>query len=208
MSLRVFRPSQRAKARKIVMQLRTRPERMRSFSTRRAQAVSFLLNGGVYEAWDRGLHRRVAFQVMLSTSAPDHVLRFRLEVETAVAIPHPNIVPITDVGESSGRPFSGTRSSHSVSRGLALDGYLRFLGDTVRPTEGCCMSAEIKPGALVSIPCRACGKLMPPFTVDLGGHRLKCLRCNRHTRVSVMAENGRLRIRSELDPEPAAGNSP
>jgi phage FluMu protein Com len=62
------------------------------------------------------------------------------------------------------------------------------------------MSTEIKQGALVAIPCRACGKVMLPFTVDFGSHRLKCLRCNRYTKVTVMTEFGRLRIWSELDP--------
>jgi serine/threonine-protein kinase len=43
--------------------------------------------------------------VLLATSDPSLVLRFRREAETVAAIQHPNIVPIYDIGESGGRPF-------------------------------------------------------------------------------------------------------
>lgn len=61
--------------------------------------------GAVYKAWDRGLRRWVGLKMLLATSNPDLVLRFRREAETAAAIQHPNIVPIYDIGESGGRPF-------------------------------------------------------------------------------------------------------
>ncbi|HLY10538.1 MAG TPA: protein kinase [Planctomycetota bacterium] len=61
--------------------------------------------GAVYKAWDRGLRRWVAIKVLLATSDPQLVLRFRQEAETAAAIQHPNIVPIYDIGQSEGRPF-------------------------------------------------------------------------------------------------------
>jgi len=61
--------------------------------------------GAVYKAWDRGLRRWVGLKVLLATSTPEIVQRFRREAETAAAIQHPNIVPIYDVGESAGRPF-------------------------------------------------------------------------------------------------------
>jgi serine/threonine-protein kinase len=61
--------------------------------------------GAVYKGWDRGLRRWVAIKVMLATSDPQLVLRFRREAETAAAIQHPNIVSIYDVGESAGRPY-------------------------------------------------------------------------------------------------------
>ena len=61
--------------------------------------------GAVYKAWDRGLRRWVAIKVLLATSDPQLVLRFRREAETAAAIQHPNIVPIYDVGDSAGRPY-------------------------------------------------------------------------------------------------------
>jgi serine/threonine-protein kinase len=61
--------------------------------------------GAVYKAWDRGLRRWVAIKVLLATSDPSLVLRFRREAETVAAIQHPNIVPIYDIGESGGRPF-------------------------------------------------------------------------------------------------------
>ena len=61
--------------------------------------------GMVYKAWDRGLRRWVAIKVLLATSDPQTVFRFRREAETAAAIQHPNIVPIYDIGESEGRPF-------------------------------------------------------------------------------------------------------
>jgi predicted Ser/Thr protein kinase len=61
--------------------------------------------GAVYKAWDRGLRRWVGLKVLLATSNPELVQRFRREAETAAAIQHPNIVPIYDVGESAGRPF-------------------------------------------------------------------------------------------------------
>jgi hypothetical protein len=47
---------------------------------------------------------------MLVTNDPDLVLRFRSEAEPAAAILHPVSVPFYDVGESAGRPFSGTYS--------------------------------------------------------------------------------------------------
>jgi predicted Ser/Thr protein kinase len=61
--------------------------------------------GAVYKAWDRGLRRWVAVKVLLATTDPQLVFRFRREAETSAAIQHPNIVPIYDVGESEGRPF-------------------------------------------------------------------------------------------------------
>src|SRR5204863_8203134 len=61
--------------------------------------------GAVYKAWDRGLRRWVGLKVLLATSTPELVQRFRREAETAAAIQHPNIVPTYDVGESAGRPF-------------------------------------------------------------------------------------------------------
>ncbi len=61
--------------------------------------------GAVYKAWDRGLRRWVAIKVLIATSNPQLVLRFRREAETAAAIQHPNIVPIYDVGENAGQPF-------------------------------------------------------------------------------------------------------
>ena len=61
--------------------------------------------GAVYKAWDRGLRRWVGLKVLLATSNPELVQRFRREAETAAAIQHPNIVPIYDVGETAERPF-------------------------------------------------------------------------------------------------------
>src|SRR6185503_228758 len=61
--------------------------------------------GVVHKAWDRGLRRWVAIKILLATSDPDLVLRFRREAETAASIQHPNIVPIYDVGEEGGRPY-------------------------------------------------------------------------------------------------------
>jgi hypothetical protein len=61
--------------------------------------------GAVYKSWDRGLRRWVAIKLLLATSDPQLVLRFRREAETAAAIQNPNIVPIYDVGESAGRPY-------------------------------------------------------------------------------------------------------
>jgi hypothetical protein len=61
--------------------------------------------GAVYKAWDRGLRRWVSIKLLLATSDPSLVLRFRREAEMAAAIQHPNIVPIYDVGESGGRPY-------------------------------------------------------------------------------------------------------
>jgi hypothetical protein len=61
--------------------------------------------GVVHKAWDRGLRRWVAIKVLLATSDPSLVLRFRREAEMAASIQHPNIVPIYDVGEEGGRPY-------------------------------------------------------------------------------------------------------
>jgi hypothetical protein len=61
--------------------------------------------GVVYKAWDRGLRRWVAIKLLLATTDPQLVLRFRREAETSAAIQHPNIVPIYDVGDSQGRPY-------------------------------------------------------------------------------------------------------
>lgn len=75
----------------------------------RYQLEGFLGRGGmasVFLAQDVKNRRRVAIKVLnpeLATSF-DHD-RFRLEVETAAALSHPNILPMFDSGEAGGRLF-------------------------------------------------------------------------------------------------------
>jgi len=75
----------------------------------RYRLEGFLGRGGmasVYLAHDVNNRRRVAIKVLspeLATSF-DHE-RFRLEVETAAALSHPNILPLFDSGEAGGRLF-------------------------------------------------------------------------------------------------------
>ena len=59
------------------------------------------------------------------------------------------------------------------------------------------MMKEIRPGDLLPIPCRACGSVLLPFTVDWGRHVLTCPRCASRTQVDVREERGLSRIRTQ-----------
>ena len=86
--------------------------------------------GVVYKSWDRGLRRWVAVKLLLATTDPQLVLRFRREAETSAAIQHPNIVPIYDVGESQGRPYlvmKYVEGSTLVGMSLSLEQSTRIM---------------------------------------------------------------------------------
>jgi hypothetical protein len=86
--------------------------------------------GVVYKAWDRGLRRWVAIKLLLGTTDPQLVVRFRREAETSAAIQHPNIVPIYDVGESKGRPYlvmKYVEGSTLVGMALSLEQSIRVM---------------------------------------------------------------------------------
>ncbi|HVR87644.1 MAG TPA: serine/threonine-protein kinase [Planctomycetota bacterium] len=109
--------------------------------------------GAVYKAWDRGLRRWVAIKVLLATSDPALVLRFRREAETAAAIQHPNIVPIYDIGESAGRPFlvmkfveGSTLSGMSLSLEQACDITLQAAKGVAYAHERDIVHRDLKPG--------------------------------------------------------------
>jgi eukaryotic-like serine/threonine-protein kinase len=61
--------------------------------------------GVVFRARQRSLNRTVALKMIGGAVQADDLQRFRLEVEAAVLLDHPNIVPVYEVGEQEGRPF-------------------------------------------------------------------------------------------------------
>ncbi|HWR14054.1 MAG TPA: protein kinase [Terriglobales bacterium] len=63
--------------------------------------------GVVYRARDRRLGREVAVKVLLSlhSSEPQALRRFRHETLATIALNHPNIVAVYDVGEADGVPY-------------------------------------------------------------------------------------------------------
>ena len=112
--------------------------------------------GAVYKAWDRGLRRWVAVKLLLATSDPQLVLRFRKEAETAAAIQHPNIVPIYDVGESDGRPFlvmKYVEGSTLVGMSLNDEQAIRVLSQAARGVacahEQNVVHRDLKPGNIM-----------------------------------------------------------
>jgi serine/threonine protein kinase len=63
--------------------------------------------GVVYKAWQLGLHRVVALKMLggPATASPAALERFRVEVEAAARLQHPNIVAVHEVGSGPGPPF-------------------------------------------------------------------------------------------------------
>ncbi|MEK7469763.1 MAG: serine/threonine-protein kinase [Planctomycetota bacterium] len=62
--------------------------------------------GQVWRGWDTSLKRWVAVKVMrFQEVSPEDLARFRREAKTAAAMDHPNIAPIYDFGEASGRHY-------------------------------------------------------------------------------------------------------
>ncbi len=64
-------------------------------------------NGIVFLARRQGSHQTYALKMLASArlAGPDELRRFRLEAESAMALEHPNIVRVVDVGEDNGAPF-------------------------------------------------------------------------------------------------------
>lgn len=112
--------------------------------------------GAVFKAWDRGLRRWVAVKLLLATTDPQLVLRFRKEAETAAAIQHPNIVPIYDVGESDGRPYlvmKYVEGSTLVGMSLTLEQSIRVMSMAARGVacahEQNVVHRDLKPGNIM-----------------------------------------------------------
>lgn len=63
--------------------------------------------GVVYKAWQRSLNRPVALKMILrgDRATPADLARFRVEVESAARLSHPNIVAVFEAGECEGLPY-------------------------------------------------------------------------------------------------------
>ncbi|KAF0245347.1 MAG: serine/threonine protein kinase [Planctomycetota bacterium] len=62
--------------------------------------------GQVWRGWDSSLKRWVAVKVMrFQDVSPEDLARFRREAKTAAALDHPNIAPVYDLGEVTGRHY-------------------------------------------------------------------------------------------------------
>jgi serine/threonine-protein kinase len=61
----------------------------------------------VYNAWDRELNRPVALKLLRDEVSLDPVgrERFRIEVDAAMKLYHPNLVSVFGAGEAGGRPY-------------------------------------------------------------------------------------------------------
>ncbi|HZE95878.1 MAG TPA: hypothetical protein VE981_02515 [Planctomycetota bacterium] len=70
------------------------------------------------------------------------------------------------------------------------------------------MSLDPAPGVLVPIPCRVCGHVLMPFTVDWGTHSLNCSECGGTTLVHVRDEKGSVRIRTEAQSSNPGNGAP
>src|SRR5262249_4957638 len=81
--------------------------------------------GGVYEAAQRSLGRRVALKVLAPQGLRDSELRrrFHREARAAARLHHTNIVPVFGVGESDGRHYYVMQ----FIPGLGLDAVLKEL---------------------------------------------------------------------------------
>ena len=67
--------------------------------------------GVVFKAKDKKLNRIVALKtIRLSALKPraDAIQRFRIEAEAVARLDHPQIVPIYEMGEHDGCPFSAS----------------------------------------------------------------------------------------------------
>ncbi|OGV75617.1 MAG: hypothetical protein A2340_02250, partial [Lentisphaerae bacterium RIFOXYB12_FULL_60_10] len=85
--------------------------------------------GGVYQAVDESLGRRVAIKVMLSSLGANKqfVDTFRREAQAVAKLNHPSIVQIYSFGQEKGQPYivmelvSGQRFDKMVDSGESLD---------------------------------------------------------------------------------------
>jgi hypothetical protein len=60
---------------------------------------------------------------------------------------------------------------------------------------------ELRPGVIVPIPCRACGKGIVLFEIQEGTHSVACPLCNVSTQVEVVPEGDRWRLKTSGETE-------
>ncbi len=125
--------------------------------------------GGVYEATQEGLGRRVAVKVIAQQLAaePLYLERFRREAMTAAQLGHPNLVTVTDFQHVPGEPpflvmemLEGEPLNTRLSRGpmepaLAVDVTLQILAGLEAAHAQGIVHRDLKPGNVFLVPLPA-----------------------------------------------------
>lgn len=64
------------------------------------------------------------------------------------------------------------------------------------------MPLDVRPGSVLPIPCRACGKAILRWTFKPGEHKVRCSQCEGETLVEAKAETLTWRIWTSAVPSP------